>query len=113
MAKYLEKVKVLFNKFKSYQVTWIPCSENNEADVLARLASRNYMDGLVSFSIEWLDQSSIGREEQVCYFENTATWMDPIVEYLTMTRLPEKREEARRIKNTSARYMLINGKLYH
>ncbi|GMN39714.1 hypothetical protein TIFTF001_008941 [Ficus carica] len=45
----------------------------------------------------------IEREEQVCYSENTATWMDPIVEYLTTARLPENREEARRNKNTSAR----------
>ncbi|GMN63826.1 hypothetical protein TIFTF001_032921 [Ficus carica] len=94
-------------------MTRIPRSENNKADALARLASKNDMDGLISFLIERLDQLSIKREEQVCYSENAAAWMDPIVEYLTTARLPENREEVRRVKNTSARYNLINGKLYH
>ncbi|GMN42948.1 hypothetical protein TIFTF001_012149 [Ficus carica] len=38
--------------------------------------------------------------------------MDPIVRYLTESQLPENRGEARWIKNTSVRYMLIDGKLY-
>ena len=38
--------------------------------------------------------------------------MDPIVHFLTDSQLPENREEARRIKNTSTRYTLINEKLY-
>ncbi|GMN44971.1 hypothetical protein TIFTF001_014160 [Ficus carica] len=56
---------------------------------------------------------SIEREEQVLCSENTTTWMDPIVRYLTESQLPENQEEACRIKNTSSRYVLINGKLYH
>ncbi|GMN61909.1 hypothetical protein TIFTF001_030988 [Ficus carica] len=38
--------------------------------------------------------------------------MDPIVHYLTKSELPENREEARRVKNTSVRYTLIKEKLY-
>ena len=38
--------------------------------------------------------------------------MDPIVRYLTDSQLLENQEEARRIRNTSARYTLIDGKLY-
>ncbi|GMN47900.1 hypothetical protein TIFTF001_017086 [Ficus carica] len=68
--------------------------------------------GLVSFPIERLDQPRIERKEQVLCSENATTWIDPIVRYLTESQLPENREEARRIKNTSARYTLINGKLY-
>ncbi|GMN37312.1 hypothetical protein TIFTF001_042608 [Ficus carica] len=78
-------------------------SYNNETDALAQLASGNVMDGLVLFLIQRLDQPSIEREEQVYCSENAATWMDPITEYLTAARLLENREEARWIKNTSAR----------
>ncbi|GMN60599.1 hypothetical protein TIFTF001_029694 [Ficus carica] len=47
-------------------------------------------------------QPSIEREEVFCS-ENVATWMDPIVRYLTESQLPENREEAWRVRNTSAR----------
>lgn len=101
MAKYLGKVKTLLNQFRSHLVTRIPQSENNEADALARLASGNDIDGLISFLIERLDQSSIEREKQVCCCsENATTWMDPIIGYLTESRLLENRVEAQRIKNT-------------
>ena len=93
MAKYLGKVKTLLNQFKSHVITRIPRSENNEADALARLALENDMDGLISFPIERLDQPSIEREEQTCLSENTATWTNPIAEYLATTRLLENREE--------------------
>ncbi|GMN58482.1 hypothetical protein TIFTF001_027585 [Ficus carica] len=42
-----------------------PERTNAEADALARLASGNDLEGLVSFSIEKLDQPSIDREEMV------------------------------------------------
>ena len=103
IAKYLGKVKTLLNKFKSHLVTRTPRSENNEADALARLASRNGLDCLISFSIERLDQPSIEREELVLCSEKIDTWIDPITDYLTMTQLPKNWEEARRINNTSAR----------
>ena len=73
MARYLEKVKILLDQFRSQLVTRISRSENVEADALARLASGNDIDGLVSFPIERLDHPSIEREEQVLYSENTTT----------------------------------------
>ena len=112
MAKYLEKVKFLLGQFRNQRVTRIPHSENIEADALARLASGSDVEGLVSFPVERLDQLSIEREEQVLCSESAATWMDPIVHYLRDSQLPETREKVRRIKNSSARYMFINGKLY-
>lgn len=38
--------------------------------------------------------------------------MGLIIDYLSIARLPNDREEARKIRNTSARYTLINGKLH-
>ncbi|GMN53228.1 hypothetical protein TIFTF001_022360 [Ficus carica] len=86
------------------RVTRIPRAKNAKADALARLASRNDLEGVVSFPIKKLDQPSIDREEMVLVAENTPTWMDPIARYLAESQLPEDREEARRIRNTSARY---------
>ena len=68
--------------------------------------------GLVSVPVEHLQQPSIERIEHVFCFETIKTWMDPIVDYLTTSRLPEDQEEARRIRNNSARYTMVNEKLY-
>ncbi|GMN39805.1 hypothetical protein TIFTF001_009034 [Ficus carica] len=57
----------------------------------------------VSHVVEVPDNKLPPREEQVLCSENTTTWMDPIVRYLTESQLPENREETRRIKNTSER----------
>ena len=59
MAKYLGRVRALLSQFKWQRVTRIPRPENAEADALARLASGNDLEGLVSFPIEKLDQPSI------------------------------------------------------
>ncbi|GMN65609.1 hypothetical protein TIFTF001_034668 [Ficus carica] len=54
----------------------------------------------------------VARLKEVLCSENVATWMDPIVRYLAESQLPENREEARRVRNTSARYTIIDEKLY-
>lgn len=61
---------------------------------LAQLALGSDLEGLVSFPIEWLDQPSIKREEQVFHSENTASWMEPIFRFLADSQLPENLEEA-------------------
>lgn len=73
MAKYLDKVKALLDQFRYHRVTRIPRAENADADALAKLASRNDLEGLVSFPIEKLDQPSIHREEVVLSAEDTPT----------------------------------------
>ena len=112
MVKYLKKVRILLEQFMKHRVTQIPRAENIEADALTRLASGSEVEGIVLFPLKRLDQPNIEREEQVLCSKNTVTWMDPIVQYLRDSQLPEDQEEARMIKTTSARYTLINDKLY-
>ncbi|GMN22562.1 hypothetical protein TIFTF001_040286 [Ficus carica] len=103
MAKYLGKVKSLLDQFKSHIMTRISRSENNEADVVARLASGIDADSLVFVPVERLNRPSIKCVEQVLCSENVRTWMDSIINYLTTSQLPENQEDARRIKNTLTR----------
>ena len=44
--------------------------------------------------------------------DNSPSWVDPIFEYLTKGKIPEDKNEARRIKYQANRYTVMNGKLY-
>ena len=44
--------------------------------------------------------------------EHTPCWVDPILEYLTKGKIPEDKNEARRIKYQANRYTVIDEKLY-
>ena len=44
--------------------------------------------------------------------DTSPSWVDPIFEYLTKGKVPEDKNEARRIKYQVNRYTVMNGKLY-
>ena len=44
--------------------------------------------------------------------ENSPSWVDPIFEYLTKEKIPEDKNEAKRIKHQTNRYTVMNGTLY-
>ena len=106
MKKYLNKVRHLIKKFSEAHFVQIPKEENMEADILAKEASvSELMDEFdeVQYmpSIDLLEVQQIGGEEN---------WMTPIVGYLKEGKLPQGRDEARRIK--SAKYILMDDMLY-
>ena len=49
---------------------------------------------------------------KVQQIENKGNWMTPIVTYLKEGRLLEEKDEARKVRVKSARYVLINEVLY-
>ena len=106
MNKYLNKVRHLIKKFNESHFVQIPKEENMEADILAKEASvSELMDEFdeVQYmpSIDLLKVQQIGGEEN---------WMTPIVGYLKEGKLPQGRDEARRIKST--KYILMDDMLY-
>ena len=44
--------------------------------------------------------------------DNSPSWVDPILEYLTREKVPEDKGNARRIKYQANRYTVMNRKLY-
>ena len=106
MNKYLNKVRHLIKKVSESHFVQIPKEENMEADILAKEASvSELMDEFdeVQYmpSIDLLEVQQIGGEEN---------WMTPIVGYLKEGKLPQGRDEARRIKST--KYILMDDMLY-
>ena len=95
-------------KFKKADFILIPREKNVEADILAKEAS-------ASEAVDELDavqyMPSIDLPEML-QIEGDGNWMIPIVSYLKDGRLPEAKDEARKLKVKSARYVLIDEVLY-
>ncbi|XP_030928927.1 uncharacterized protein LOC115955035 [Quercus lobata] len=82
--------------------------ENVEADTIAKEASA---DESLEKSDEVQYMPSIDAQE-VQQVDNRENWMTPIISYLKDGRLPEEKDEARKVRVRSARYVLMNGVLY-
>ena len=108
MKKYLEKVLRLVKKFKEANFVQIPREENAEADTLAKEASATgAMDEFDE--IQYVPSIDLPEVQQIGNEEN---WMTPIVSYLKDRRLPEGKDEARKLKIRAARYVLMDEVLY-
>ena len=79
-----------------------------EADTLAKEASVN--EAMDKFDeIQYMPSIDILEVQQV---ESRANWMTPIVKYLKYERLPEERDETRKLRVRSTRYVLMDEVLY-
>ena len=113
MKKYLEKVLQLVKKFKEANFVQIPREENIEADALAKEAlvkeasANQLMDEFDE--VQYLPSIDIPEVLQV---QNEGSWMTPIISYLKGGTLPERKDEARKLRVRSARYVLLNDALY-
>ena len=108
MKKYLEKMLLLVKKFKEANFVQIPREENVEADVLAKEAlATGAMDEFDE--IQYVPSIDLQEVQQV---EGTENWITPIISYLKEGKLPEGKDEARKLRVRAARYLLINEVLY-
>ena len=108
MKKYLNKVRRLVKKFKEASFIQVPREENVEVDALAKEASA---DGSVDEFNEVQYMPSIDLPE-IQHIEVEESWMTLIVTYLKGGRLLEERDEVRKLRIRSAKYILIDEVLY-
>ena len=59
--------------------------------------------------IQYMPSIDILEVQQV---ESRGNWMTPIISYLKDGRLPEEKDEARKLRVRSARYVLMDDVLY-
>ena len=108
MKKYLEKVLLLVKKFKEANFVQIPREENVEADVLAKEASAT--EPMDEFDeVQYVPSIDLPEVQQI---EDRENWMTPIVSYLKDGKLPEGKDEARKLRVRAARYILMDEVLY-
>ena len=108
MKKYLEKVLLIVKKFKEANFVEIPKEENVEADVLAKEASAT--EPMDEFDeVQYVPSIDLPKVQQI---EDRENWMTPIVSYLKDGKLPEGKDEARKLRVRAARYVLMDEVLY-
>ena len=111
MARYLAKVKSLQSQFNYYVVEHVPRAENAMADALSKLASSSVAGAAKTIFFEELNRPST-EEAEVLVLEEGDDWMTPITKFLSSGILPEDRKEAEKLKRRSARFLLVDGRLY-
>ena len=108
MKKYLNKVRCLIKKFSEAHFVQIPREENMEADTLAKEASvSELMDEFDE--VQYMPSTDLPEVQQIGGEEN---WTTPIVGYLKEGKLPQGRDEARKLRIKSAKYILTDDVLY-
>ena len=80
---------------------------------MAKVASRLEDGTLGQTPVEILFEPSTKESaDHVIPANISPRWVDPIFEYLTKGKIPEDKNEARRVKYQANRYTVINEKLY-
>ena len=108
MKKYLSRVMRLVKRFEKVDFVQIPKEGNVEADTIAKEASTNESIDK-SDEVQYMPSIDVPEVQQV---DNRENWMTPIISYLKDGRLPEEKDEARKVRVRSARYVLMNEVLY-
>ena len=108
MKKYLNKVVHLIKKFKEADFIQIPREENMEADTLAKEASASEVTDEFD-EIQYLPSIDFPEVHQI---EGEENLMTPIISYLKDKKLPEGKDETKKLKVRLARYVLMKEVLY-
>ena len=108
MRKYLHRAMRLVKRFEEADFVQIPREENVEVDIIAKEASTNESMDEVD-EIQYMPSIDILEVQQV---ESRENWMTLIVSYLKDGRRPEEKDEARKLKERSTRYVLMDEVLY-
>ncbi|XP_022883807.1 uncharacterized protein LOC111400642 [Olea europaea var. sylvestris] len=113
MDNYLRVLKKELERFKTTQVKRISRSQNNHADALARLATREGIEKFDSIPVGRISLPSIELDKVVLMMiDPKPTWQDEIIAYLKTGKYAENSAEARKLRTRSVRYTLIDNILY-
>ncbi|XP_027152341.1 uncharacterized protein LOC113752428 [Coffea eugenioides] len=111
MKKYLAKVQEAIALFDTFEIERVPRSQNKRADTLSKLASSSFAHLNKEVLVEVVKQKSID-QVQVLAVDNSATWMTPLVSFLSSGILPGDKAEARKLQLRAAKYAYVGGTLH-
>ena len=98
MEKYVSLVKQRLGSFSAWKLEHIPRDYNEKADALAAVAASFSITEIVFLPIYYQLDSSIITTRVNQVDEVSPSWMDPIVQYISMGKLPNERNKAHKIQ---------------
>ncbi|XP_061356900.1 uncharacterized protein LOC133301290 [Gastrolobium bilobum] len=107
LAKYLERARRIMADFEKAEVSHIPRSENNRADILSKLASTKGWG-----NHRTVIEQSIPAPTCIMQISRGNDWRTPIIEYVESGTLPVEKAEANKLIRDAASYTIIEGQLY-
>ena len=106
MAKYVSRVKQRLNNFPVWKLEHVPKDSNEKADALASVTASLPITETIFLPIYYQLGSSIA-SPQINQVDK-----DPITLYLSTGQLPTERNKAHKFQIQTARFSLIDGKLF-
>ncbi|XP_062075821.1 uncharacterized protein LOC133779942 [Humulus lupulus] len=108
LASLLQNVTDLRSHFHQFELIQVPREQNQKADALAKLASGGGCTCQSSISI------SRSSKDMEVYSTSSKLecWMDPIIQYLSTSKLLPHPNDAKLLRLRAQRYSIIHGTLY-
>lgn len=107
MQKYLKCVKLLTSRFQQILFEKVPRKENVYADMFSKLNAGEPTEGTWVKSLQEKSISTLVSMVEVKY-----NWTQPIKDFILEEKLPDDEKLVRKIRTTSARYVLVGNQLY-
>ncbi|XP_027151941.1 uncharacterized protein LOC113751996 [Coffea eugenioides] len=108
MKKYLAKVREVITLFDVFEIEQVPRSQNKRADALSKLASSSFAHLNKEVLVEVVKRKCID-QVQVLAIDSPASWMTPLVDFLSSGVLPEDKTEARRLQLRASSTPTLGG----
>ena len=112
MEKNASLVKQKLNTLSAWKLEHVPRECNERVDALAALAASLPIRETVFLPIYYQPDSSILHAQVSQIEEVLPSWMDPIRLYIATGELPNDRDKAHKVQIQSARFSMVDGKLY-
>lgn len=112
LIRYQALARGLLAKFSHHELHQIDRQDNSMADLLSRLivSEKSSLDASVYF--ESLHTPTIEGSQIMEISEGDATWMTPIIDFLTDGSIPTDKDAAARVRRQASRYFIENNCLY-
>ncbi|XP_071704766.1 uncharacterized protein [Rutidosis leptorrhynchoides] len=105
MQKYLKLLQELAVRFEHFELAQVPMSQNKKADALSKLAALTFSHFQMQVWVEELPSKSIDNDLMVAsVVEEQPIWMEPILQYIRNSVLPNDKREARLVRERAPMY---------
>ncbi|XP_076952019.1 uncharacterized protein LOC143625619 [Bidens hawaiensis] len=112
MKKYLKVTQDLMREFEQVEVIHIPRGFNEKADALSKLAAVAFDHLAKEVKVETLKQPSVTKVSVIQVGTHEDSWMTPLIDYLQEGKVPESKEEERKLRVKALQYEMVEGGLY-